>query len=101
MLEIQYKDDDKKIENIPVSFHHDKEEEESSEEENEEEKPLISMLEEKKNINNSLFGFIPWKSTVAHRPLESRSEVVRNLYQDSPKITNKGFPLNTSHFVSS
>lgn len=38
------------------------------------------MLEQRKQELNDLFGFIPWRGHVSHRPLSSRSASVQQLY---------------------
>ena len=77
--------------NIPFNFDIKENEDSSEENQDESENSQNYSLDDRRKQNNNLFGFIPWKSSVAHRPLESRSEVVRNLYQDTPKLTEDGF----------
>ncbi|OWF41281.1 putative cation exchanger C521.04c [Mizuhopecten yessoensis] len=51
-----------------------------------------SDVEAHKISNNYLFGFKKWKGHVTDRPLNTRSEVVQNLYEDFDKIK----PVNVS-----
>eukprot|EP00051_Salpingoeca_urceolata_P017462 m.237849 g.237849 ORF g.237849 m.237849 type:complete len:857 (+) comp18961_c1_seq1:198-2768(+) len=47
---------------------------------------LRSPLEGKKDELNGLFGTHKWKGHLSKRPLEERSEVVKQLYQDDPLL---------------
>ncbi|KAI0221998.1 Low affinity vacuolar monovalent cation/H(+) antiporter [Lamellibrachia satsuma] len=46
-------------------------------------------LEVQRMVNNHMFGFRKWKSHISKRPLSGRSDIVKELYANSERITSE------------